>query len=103
MASVSLWLPRVMFWSASYLACVVYAISRKVVGIKAPMQSARDKTERWSGYSIEFLHIGLEERYKFGFLHMKNLFFLAGDLYLWLYVCCRMSLSYENSSKIQRG
>ena len=31
------------------------AISRKVVG-KKKLQSARDKTERWSGYSLEFAY-----------------------------------------------
>ena len=28
------------------------------------------------------LHIGLEEIYKFVFLHVENLFFLSGGLYL---------------------
>ena len=30
----------------------------------------------------EILHIGLQEMYKFVFLHEENLFFLPGGLYL---------------------
>ena len=47
------------------------AISRKVVGKKH--QSARDMTERWYGYSLEFCILA-----KFVFLHVENLFFLSG-------------------------
>ena len=36
-------------------------------------QSARDKTERWHGYSLEFCILA-----KFVFLHVENLFFLSG-------------------------
>ena len=56
------------------------AISRKVVGNKH--QSARDKTERWSGYSLEFCIIDLEETYKFVFLHVENFVFPLRGLYL---------------------
>ena len=75
-----------------YLLGLYTAISRKVVGINKASKCTR-KTERWSGcYGI--LHIGLEEIYKFVFLHVENLVFLSGAN-----ICgCRMSLSEENSS-----
>ena len=48
------------------------------------------------------LHVGLVEIYKFVFLYVENLCFLSGA-----YICsftfnCCMSLSEENSSKLQR-
>ena len=50
---------------------------------KKKHQSGRDKTERWSGHSMEFCILAsVEEMYEYVFLHMKNLFFLAGGLYL---------------------
>ena len=71
------------------------AISRKVVGKKH--QSARDKTERWYGYSLEFCILA-----KFVFLHVEICFSSQGPISL-LYFYCRISLSEENPSKLQKG
>ena len=56
------------------------AISRKVVGKKASKCTRQDRKVVWVFTGI--LHIGTEEIYKFVFLHVENLFFLSGGLYL---------------------
>jgi len=56
------------------------AISRKVVGKKTSKCTRQALKVVWVFTGI--LHIGLEEIYKFVFLHVENLFFLSGGLYL---------------------
>ena len=56
------------------------AFSKKVVRNKAAKCTQQDRKLVWVFTGI--LHIGLEEMYKFVFLHVKNLFFLSGGLYL---------------------
>ncbi len=43
----------------------------------------RDKSERWSGYSLELCILA---QYKSVFLHVKILFFLSGGLFLQLFL-----------------
>ena len=66
------------------------AISRKVVGRKAPKCTGQDPNVVWVVTGI--FHIGLEEMNKFVFLHVDNLFFLWRLLSVAL-LFCRMSLS----------
>ena len=56
------------------------AISRNVLSEKSTKAHATRPKGGLGSYYI--LHIGKKEMYKFVFLHVKNLFFLSGGLYL---------------------
>ena len=65
---------------------------------KKKHQSARDKTERWSGYSLEFCILAWRKFASLYFCTWKICFSSQGPTSVYFY--CRMSLSEENSSKL---
>ena len=58
----------------------VYSYFEKGCRRKVSKCTRQDRMVVWVFTGI--LHIGLEEIYKFVFLHVENLFFLSGGLYL---------------------
>ena len=73
----------VMLVTYPFLDVWVHAQCRQciqVVGKKAHRYTRQDRKVAWVFTGI--LHIGLEEKYKFVFLHVENLFFQSGGLYL---------------------
>ena len=58
----------------------IYSYFEKGCRKKTSKCTRQDRKVVWVFSGI--LHIGLEEIYKFVFLHVENLFFLSGGLYL---------------------